>query len=161
MTTTRRLSRLAAEIKQTRPFASPAQEATVALLRTADHVRRHLTRVVADEALTLQQYNVLRILRGAGDQPLSAFEIGERLIEETPGVSRLVDRLVRKGLVRRDRSATDRRLLECYITPRGMELLSRLDAPVERADRDALKGLSASELDRLDALLARVRQAAE
>jgi DNA-binding MarR family transcriptional regulator len=72
-------------------------------------VRRHLGRVVGREGLTHQQYNVLRILRGAGGTPLSALEIGERLIEETPGVSRLIERLVAKGLVRRDRGRSARR----------------------------------------------------
>src|SRR5919206_2934518 len=84
------------ELKQTRPFATKAQEATVALLRTADVVRRRLARVVEREGITLQQYNVLRILRGAGGEPMSALDVAERLIEEAPGVSRLLDRLVAK-----------------------------------------------------------------
>ena len=148
---------IADEIKQTRPFASRAQETTVALLRTTDVVRRHLARVVAEEDLTLQQYNVLRILRGARGEPLCALDIGERLIEETPGVSRLIDRLVRKGLVRRDRSSTDRRLLECFITPRGLQVLTRLDAPVDRADNDVLRALTKEEIETLNGLLERIR----
>ena len=88
----RRTRTVAEDIKQTRPFASSGQEATIALLRTADVVRRRVSRVVEREGATLQQYNVLRILRGA-PAPLSALEIAERLIEETPGVSRLIDRL--------------------------------------------------------------------
>jgi hypothetical protein len=104
---------LAAEIKQTRPFASPAQEATIALLRTTNVVRTRIARLVAREDVTLQQYNVLRILRGA-DGPLSALEIQDRLVEDAPGVSRLIDRLVAKSLVRRDRGTADRRLLECW-----------------------------------------------
>src|SRR5262245_7670467 len=111
------------ELKQTRPFASKAQETTVALLRTADVVRRRLARAVEDEGITLQQYNVLRILRGARGEPMSALEISERLIEEAPGVSRLLDRLLAKGLIARDRASEDRRRLECSITARGLELL--------------------------------------
>jgi len=146
------------EIKQTRPFASKAQEATVALLRTTDLVRRRLAKVVEAEHITLQQYNVLRILRGARGTPLSALEISERLIEEAPGVSRLLDRLVAKNLVRRDRSAQDRRLLECSITPEGLAVLERLDDPVNRADIEVLAGLSAKEIATLNDLLSRIRE---
>ena len=145
------------EIKQTRPFASKAQEATVALLRTTDVVRRRLSRVVAREDITLQQYNVLRILRGARGTPMSALEIGDRLIEETPGVSRLLDRLVDKDLVRRERSAVDRRRLECVITPAGLALLDRLDDAVNQADAAVLRGLTRKEIEQLNQLLARVR----
>ena len=145
------------EIKQTRPFMSRAQEATVALLRTTDVVRRRLTRVVDQEGITLQQYNVLRILRGARGAPMCALDIKDRLIEEMPGVSRLIDRLVSKDLVRRDRSADDRRMLECFITPSGLELLARLDQAVNQADNDVLRGLSAQEVVTLNELLAKIR----
>jgi DNA-binding MarR family transcriptional regulator len=147
------------ELKQTRPFASKAQEATVALLRTTDVVRRRLARVVEREGITLQQYNVLRILRGAGGEPMSALDVAERLIEEAPGVSRLLDRLVAKGLIQRDRSSQDRRRLECAITARGLDLLGRLDTPVTRADADAMHGLTGREIATLNELLSRIRQA--
>lgn len=149
---------LAAEIKQTRPFASPAQEATIALLRTTNVVRTRIARLVARAEVTLQQYNVLRILRGA-DGPLSALEIQERLVEEAPGVSRLIDRLVAKGLVRRDRGTTDRRLLECWITGKGLEVLARLDADVNRLDAEVLEALTPAEIRRLTELLAKIRAA--
>lgn len=151
-------SGILAELKQARPFATKAQQATVALLHTTDVVRRRLARVVEREGITLQQYNVLRILRGAGGQPMSALDVAERLIEEAPGVSRLLDRLVAKGLIQRERSAADRRRLECSITRKGLELLARLDEPIVRADSDAMSGLSAREIATLDDLLARIRQ---
>jgi MarR family transcriptional regulator, organic hydroperoxide resistance regulator len=146
------------ELKQTRPFASKAQEATVALLRTADVVRRRLARVVAPQGITLQQYNVLRILRGAGGEPMAALDIAGRLIEETPGVSRLLDRLVLKKLIQRDRCSADRRRLECSITAKGMELLERLEKPVLAADSGAMDGLTAREVATLNELLARIRR---
>lgn len=149
---------IAEDIKQTRPFASDGQEATIALLRTADVVRRRLGRVVEREGTTLQQYNVLRILRGA-PAPLSALEIGERLIEETPGVSRLIDRLVAKRLVRRSRSSRDRRRLECSLTPQGLKLLERLEADVNAADAAPMATLAPDEVRRLTALLDRIRAA--
>jgi DNA-binding MarR family transcriptional regulator len=154
-----RQSPIVDELKQTRPFASKAQAVTVALLRTSDLVRRRLAAVVEREGITLQQYNVLRILRGARGEPLSALEITDRLIEEAPGVSRLLDRLLAKGLIRRERSAQDRRRLECFLTDRGRQILARLEAPVNQADADAMHGLAARELAALDELLARVRQA--
>ena len=154
----RRPSSIVAELKQTRPFASKAQEVAVALLRTTDLVRRRLARTVEPRNITLQQYNVLRILRGARGAPMSALEIGERLIEETPGVSRLIDRLVAKRLVRRDRSTADRRMLECSITGEGLALLDALDAEVDRADAAALSGLTAREVATLDDLLSRIRR---
>jgi MarR family transcriptional regulator, organic hydroperoxide resistance regulator len=146
------------ELQQTRPFGSKAQETTVALLRTADVVRRGIARVVERERITLQQYNVLRILRGAGGQPMSALDVAARLIEETPGVSRLLDRLVAKKLIQRRRCSQDRRRLECSITPQGLELLALLDEPVLRADSDALRGLTAREIATLNALLTRIRE---
>ena len=152
----RRLT-LADEIKQTRPFASAAQEATLALLRTSNMIRRRIAKLVEREQITVQQYNVLRILRGA-HAPLPALEIQDRLVEETPGVSRLIDRLVAKGLVRRDRSATDRRLLECSITRGGLRILERLDADMNRADAGVLSALTASEIAMLNELFSRVRE---
>ena len=146
------------EIRQTKPFASRAQELTVALLRTSDGVRRRLAQVVAREGITLQQYNVLRILRGARGVSLSALQISDRLIEQTPGVSRLLQRLVAKKLVRRDRAGADRRMIECFITAKGLELLERLDDVVTRADEAAVTMLTPAELDVLDDLLERIRR---
>lgn len=146
------------ELKQTRPFATAAQEATVALLRTTDLVRRRLTSVVEEEDLTLQQYNVLRILRGSQGRPLCALEIRDRLIEQTPGVSRLLDRLLEKGLIRRDRSSTDRRLLECFISGKGLDVLARLDSRVNEADAQVLDALSAVEIKTLNKLLSKIRR---
>ena len=146
------------ELKQTRPFTSLAQEATVALLRTTDVVRRRLSKVVEEEVITLQQYNVLRILRGSQGNPLCALEIRDRLIEDSPGVSRLLDRLLAKGLIRRDRSSTDRRLIECFISGKGLELLARLDERVNHADAQVLRALTNAETKTLNSLLSKIRR---
>jgi DNA-binding MarR family transcriptional regulator len=153
-----RKSAIGEDIRQTKPFASRAQEVTVALLRTSDVVRRRLAQVVETEGVTFQQYNVLRILRGARGESLSALQIGDRLIEQTPGVSRLLERLVAKKLIRRDRSAVDRRMIECSITAKGLEVLARLDQAVTRADEAAVNMLTARELDMLADVLERIRQ---
>ena len=103
------MSSLQHELRQRRPFASPAHEAVVGLMRTADLVRRQMTALVEPHGITLQQFNVLRILRGAGDEGLPTLEVAERMIEQTPGVTRLLDRLEAKELVRRQRCPKDRR----------------------------------------------------
>lgn len=152
-------SRLREEIRQTRPFRSRSQEAAIAVLRTADELRRHFSDVVEPHGVTLQQFNVLRILRGARGEPLPTLEIGERLIERTPGVTRLIDRLEEKGLVRRERSSEDRRRVDCSITEAGLALLADLDEVVNEADEVASEALEEGELGRLVELLDRLRGA--
>jgi DNA-binding MarR family transcriptional regulator len=100
---------------------------------------------------------VLRILRGAGPDGLPTLTIGERMIEQTPGVTRLVDRLERKGLVARTPCPKDRRRVFCKITTKGLDLLKELDEPVNRWDAQAVSVLPPSELDSFINLLDRVR----
>lgn len=150
-------SRIGREIKQRRPFRSREQECLVALLRTTDTLRRVLATAVEPYGVTLQQYNVLRILRGAGAGGLPTLEIAERMLERTPGITRLLDRLGRKGLVRRQRCRQDRRQVLCSITDAGLGLLRQMDAPVEEADRACLAALAPLELVRLTRLLDQVR----
>src|SRR6266545_2488093 len=94
-------------------FRTREQEAAVGLLRTTDAIRRHFSAIVEPHGITLQQYNVLRILRGAGKKGLPTLEIAQRMIEQTPGITRLIDRLETKNLVERERGATDRRCVFC------------------------------------------------
>lgn len=157
----RETSRLQREIKQTKPFRSAAQEAAIGLLRTADLVRRRIESVTQTADVTQQQYNVLRILRGAGPEGLPTLEIGERMIEQAPGVTRLLDRLEAKGLVRRERCKHDRRQVLCHITPDGLALLASLDQPIEDADESALAGLTKAETKTLIALLDKIRSVEE
>ena len=145
------------EIKQTRPFPSRSAEAVVALMRTADMVRRSVASVVEPAGITPQQYNVLRILRGAGEMGLPTLEIAERMIEETPGITRLLDRLESKALVTRVRCDKDRRRVWCRITPQGLDLLHQLDAPIQKADEAALQTLGTHDLEQLIELLDKAR----
>lgn len=148
-----RTTSVAEEIGQRIPFRSVGQEAMVALLRSADDLRRYLAERVATEDLTLQQYNVLRILRGAGEQGLPTLEIGERMVERQPGVTRLVDRLIGKALVSRQRGTRDRRQVLCRITPQGLDVLARLDDTIGRADTDLMAMMSEDRVAELVALL--------
>jgi DNA-binding MarR family transcriptional regulator len=152
-------SAIQAEIRQGKPFRSRTQEGLVALVRTVDVLKRAVAQVVEPHGLTLQQYNVLRILRGAKGQDLPTLEIAERMIEQAPGITRLLDRLEAKGLVSRARCVHDRRQVLCQITPRGLKLLATLEGPMDRADEAALGMLRGRELDTLIALLDRIRAA--
>lgn len=146
------------EIQQTRPFPSRSNEAILSLLRTADVVRRRITQTLEPYGITTQQYNILRILRGAGPDGLPTLAIGERLIEETPGMTRLLDRLEAKKLVRRHRCTADRRQVLCQITDDGLALLAALDEPTEQISRDSMTSvLDESELQILIDLLCRIR----
>lgn len=145
------------EIRQNRPFRSLSQEAMLGLMRTTDLIRRAFGRVVEERGITLQQYNVLRILRGAGDSGLPTLEIGSRMIEESPGVTRLIDRLEAKEWVRRERCPHDRRQVLCWITGSGLALLESLDEPMAQADDRALSMLSADDKSHLIRLLDAIR----
>ena len=103
--------------------------------------------------VTGQQYNVLRILRGAHPEALPTLEIAERMLEATPGITRLLDRLEGKGLVERERHARDRRQVLCSLTPAGRELLEEMRGPVDAANASALALLSAGEREELTRLL--------
>ena len=149
---------IAEEIKQHKPFPSKDEEAAVTLLRTADVVRRHVGSVVEPHGITLQQYNVLRILRGAGGDGLPTLEIASRMIEEAPGITRLLERLEKKKLVTRKRRSDDKRCVDCRITAAGRSLLAGLDAPVRIATSDAFHNVNKMELAHLVRSLDRVRQ---
>jgi len=147
------------EIKQSKPFPTKSAEAYVALLRTADDSKRHLGDLLEPAGVTLQQYNVLRILRGAGDEGLPTLTVAERMIERTPGVTRLIDRMETKGWVERQRCTEDRRRVWCRITRKGLDLLDGLHRPIEAVDEVLSGALEADELERLVEYLDRVRAA--
>ena len=147
------------EIKQTRPFASLSEEGVVTLLRTADHVRAALAAVAEPRGITLQQYNVLRILRGAGEAGLPTLEIATRMIEASPGITRLLDRLEAKQLVRRERCPRDRRQVLCHATPLALRALDALTPQLARAAVHALSPLRPPRLRELIRLLDTIRAA--
>lgn len=155
---TQRSSRIQDEIKQRKPFRSLGQEAIISLLRTADQARRAGTALVEPYGITGQQYNVLRILRGAGEAGLPTLEIGVRMIERTPGITRLIDRLEAKKLVRRRPCPEDRRRVFCHITSDGLALLTSLDRPVDELDTRVVRRLGREDQLQLIRLLGAVRE---
>lgn len=146
------ISNVREEIKQTRPFDSPRQEAVVALLRTAALLRRQIDTVTHAHDITGQQYNVLRILRGAGGC-LPTMEVADRMIEPEPGITRMFGRLEAKGLVSRERCSEDGRRMLCSITQKGLNILSELDGVIDQLDKVALGDLSTAQVKELLHLL--------
>ena len=149
-----------AEIKQTKPFASLEEEAFLALQRTADQLNWRVAEMLKPYGLSPTQYNALRILRGAGDSGLACSEVGERMINRDPDITRLLDRLEKRSLVRRDRASKDRRVITAHITSIGKELLKRLDRPVEEFQDQLLGRLGSQKLQALIRLLCAARQSA-
>jgi DNA-binding MarR family transcriptional regulator len=131
---------------------SSAQQAMVRVMRVAGHVGQALSEVCGAYGITPDQYNVLRILRGAHPDGHPRYEIGERLISRAPDVTRLLDRLERQGLIERVRSAEDRRLSLSRITAPGLELLEQLDPEVMAVHEHFASALSAEELQELTRL---------
>jgi DNA-binding MarR family transcriptional regulator len=152
-------SALQAELQQTRPFRTLAQEALLSVQRTASLIERALSRLLETEKLSTAQYNVLRILRGAGEEGLPTLAIRARMIDSSAAITRLIDRLAEAGLTTRERGI-DRRMVRCRITPAGLELLERTDPRVAALERELVGSLPESELRDLVELLAHLRAAA-
>ncbi len=153
-------SQILEEIRQDKPLESASQEALLGLFRTSDLLHRRIGSVLEPYGISSQQYNVLRILRGAGKDGLPTLEIAGRLVEQAPGITRLLDRLEKKRWIRRKRCREDRRQVLCWITPVGLELLRKVEAPLLEFDREVLKMLSPGEIETLVALLDRIRKPA-
>lgn len=146
-----------ADLIQQPHFASPAQEAVLNVIATESWANGAIAAALAPHGLTTAQYNVLRILRGSHPQPRTCSEVGCRLLDRTPDVTRLLDRLERMGLVSRQRAEHDRRVVEVTITERAAALLDGLDAPVADAIEGLARHLSADELRTLSGLLEKMR----
>ena len=134
----------------------PEEAAFLELVRTTDLLSRGLVRIMKTEDLSPTQYNVLRILRGAPDG-LPCGEIASRMITRDPDVTRLLDRLEKRGLIVRWRETKDRRMVMARIKPEGLKVLARLDEPVEQAHRQQLGHLGRERLRELTELLEAAR----
>jgi DNA-binding MarR family transcriptional regulator len=128
-------SRLQAEIKQTKPFPNRSSEALLSVLRTAALLEHRLNEALRPCGITTLQYNVLRILRGAGPDGWCGREISERLVSKVPDVSRVLDRMESMQLIRRERDASDRRHVTASITPKGRRVLEEATATLEPTAR--------------------------
>ncbi len=151
-------AKLREEIKQGKPFANPEQEAFLNLQRTADALMRGLEESLKPAGLTQNQYNILRILRGAGPAGLLCRELSARMITRDPDVTRLLDRLEARGLVRRSRNRPDRRSVTVSIAQEGERLVKILDIPIADLHRRQLSHLGDRRLQRLIELLEGARR---
>ena len=151
--------KLKAEIKQSRPFSSVHEEVALSLVRTADAVLAPLTSVLREVNLSLSQYNILRVLRGAGVEGLPCGEITERMVRRDPDLTRLLDKLEARELISRARGTTDRRVVLASITGAGERLLADLDEPIRRTSRETLAHVGTKRLELLSELLDEVRSA--
>ena len=141
---------------QRRRLGGPEEAVFVELLRTTDMLSRGPAQVLKTEDLSATQYNVLRILRGA-PEGLACGVIASRMITRDPDVTRLLDRLEKRGLILRRRESQDRRTVMARITPDGLKLLARLDEPVQAAHRQQLGHLGRERLQTLTQLLSLAR----
>ena len=151
-------NRILKELKQTRPFEDRREEAALNVLRTADALNRGLELLLKRHGITSAQYNVLRILRGAGERGLHCGGIAERMITAEPDITRLLTRMERLGLLVRQRDGNDRRMVTAFATERGRHLLDELEKPLRELQQRQFALLSDAEIDALISGLEKVRE---
>lgn len=148
------------QLKQSKRFADPRQEATIALLRTADVLRGRIEAALLPHRISPEQYNVLRILRGAPSHSLPTLEIASRMITRAPNITRLIDKLVEKKLVSRCDHDRDRRIVVVRLTTKGLDLVNGISTTVDDVDVKGLGDLSKAQVESLIELLNAVRSGA-
>ncbi|MDM7922565.1 MAG: MarR family transcriptional regulator [Pyrinomonadaceae bacterium] len=144
---------------QTKPFSSAEEAVLLSVMVTAEQLKAKAAELFKAKDLTHPQYNVLRILRGAGKDGRSCKEIGERMINRDSDITRMLDRLEKQGLITRERQTDDRRVVMAYISKKGLEVLAELDEPVNESNRELLGHMSQKELETLGRLLKKARNA--
>ena len=149
---------LRAEIEQSVPFSSAQEEALLNLMRTADRLSRAMQRIVRPWGVTATQYNVLRILRGAGPEGLTCSEIGNRMLTADPDITRLLRRLKVLKLIRQHRGHNDRRVVRTVIAETGLQLLEEMEPAIRQAPSELLGHMSVDEIAELTRLLERARE---
>ncbi len=151
-------TKLHAEIMQSRPFDRVEQEVFLNLQRTANLLALGMADVLKSEGITNAQYNVLRILRGAGPQGHTCGDVAARMVTREPDITRLLDRLEKNGLVTRARDSEDRRVVKVRITKKGLEVTNRLDEPLTEFLEEKLGHMGEESLRMLSQLLERARE---
>ncbi len=151
------LSAVGEEIYQTKPFATIEEELLVSLLRTTDVLNARFEQMIRPFNISMTQYNVLRILRGAGPDGRTCGEIGERMIAREPDVTRLLERMEKTGLIKRTRDTADRRVVVTRITSVGLKLLDEIDPKLREMD-GLLKPMGERKLESMLKLLDELRE---
>ena len=148
---------LQAELKQTKPFPNVAAEALLSVLRTASVLEHQMNEALKPYGITHTQYNVLRILRGAGDSGLCGREVGERMVSRVPDVSRLLDRMEEAELISRERDPDDRRHVTARITRKGLAMLEQATPQLEAVGRARVGRVPTGRLQQLIEVLNTLR----
>lgn len=151
------MSRLQTELKQGKPFQSLQAESLLSIVRTAAVLEHAVNDALKPFGLTMTQYNVLRILRGSEGEGLCGKEIAVRLVNPSPDVARLLDRMEEAGLLARERSTTDRRYVTTRITPKGLGLLDTVDPVLQEVQAARVGSLDNNQLESLVAILEAIR----
>ena len=146
------------ELQQSKPFRHVEEEVFLNLQRTADALMQEITDILKPFGLSPTQYNVMRILRGAGESGITCKEIGARMITRDPDITRLLDRLERRRLVTRNRAKEDRRFVSIHITNEGLSLLKELDDPIAQRQLDLMGHMDKQQLYRMVELLETIRE---
>ena len=149
------------ELKQGKPFPHPEEELFLSLVRTTDMLGRMASDLLKEHGLSTAQYNVLRILRGAGPKGLSCGEINTRMVTRDPDVTRLLDRLEFRKLISRSRDSGDRRVVSVCISPEGLALIEPIDQPLVEIHKKQFGFMSADEIREVLKQLTRVREQME
>jgi DNA-binding MarR family transcriptional regulator len=146
------------ELKKKGPFESPEQEVALSLLRASDQLQIRFARLFREHGLTPSQYNILRILRGAGRDGVTCSQAAERMVTADPDITRLLDRLEARGLIRRERGQADRRVVVSHITAEGSDLLNSIDEPLVESIRKLAGHIEPKKLQQLIETLEALRQ---
>ena len=149
---------IAQQIKQSRAFRSHAEKAIVSLIKTCDMILAVEETRFRELNVTPTQYNVLRILRGAGETGLPVMEIGNRMLSRVPDVTRLLDRMEKNGFVERQRGREDRRSVIARLTQHGLDTVNALDPVVHEIEAKIFAGITPEEVDQLCAVLEKLRE---
>lgn len=152
-------SKLQGELSQRKPFGSTEEEVYLNILRTSEALTWGVSETLKGAELTPSQYNVLRILRGAGSEGATCGQISERMVTKDPDITRLLERLDTRGLITRARDGQDRRYITVRITPEGLRLLDGLDQPIAECHKRQLGHLGERRLASLGRLLEAAREA--
>jgi DNA-binding MarR family transcriptional regulator len=151
------VSKLQKELKQNKPFRSLEEEVILNVARTAEYLTGEIACALKAADLTVTQYNVLRILRGAGEEGLTCSEISERMVTKESDVTRLLDRVESRGFISRERPATNRRVVIVRITDEGLRALTELDGPIDELNRKLVGHLGQKKQKSLNGLLEAIR----
>ncbi len=149
------------DLQQTKPFSSLREEVWISLHRTSAVLSHVVDHQLRPRGLSLTQYNVLRILRGAGEAGLCQYAIGDRLIAQVPDVPRILERMEKAGWIRRDRAEDDRRMVFARLSATGMALVDELDQPMREMMDGMFRGMCEAQLTQLNELLGAARARGE